>query len=388
MGNPILRYLRRTGSGTLSWFLVLFCTGAGFYLPTMLGETVTQTNRVLGTLSGFLFSVLLALGQRSYHKLTETLDALGQKITAQWHSIELQEAYLRANEGPYAPLFGRLAKSRLDRIHNELRDMRETTPSYLVRRRDPVEEFIEIFVDMMTEIIHEGSEFKVVTSERIWANDSFGEPSQRYLLANKNAASHRNIKIRRIFAIVAQKGGELTEQAGLAERRSRLEYLRDTLKKHRQVLEPDGTRVDLAVYEFSDEKEYHNFFRSPSNNFAIWKVSAVDEVCTVVDYELSSAGEYLIRGFRFETDKNLIHGKTLIWDHLRSQSVEIGEYITTLEGRIRVLPSSAQPSEARHEPERDQENGVDGSSVDGADHIVALGPSRGAGDQKELTGGG
>src|SRR4029079_16537003 len=124
---------------------------------------------VVGGIMGLLFTVLLVIGDANHVSTKECLDMLNRKIEAQGHGSRLDEAYIKAMEGPFSPLFGNLAEIRIRKLHTDLADMMRDHPFYLVRPSDPVKEYVDIFVELMLHIIQEESEFRVVTTEFIWS---------------------------------------------------------------------------------------------------------------------------------------------------------------------------------------------------------------------------
>ena len=312
----------------------VFILGATFiaaYIPTVYaviahGEDPVSALRkpdVVGGLMGLLFSVLLSIGESNYLKIKESLDTLNKKIEAQSHGNRLQEAYLKAKEGPFSPLFGELAELRLKAIHSDLANMKDEVPFYEVRQNDPVKEYVDIFVQLMLKIIQPESEFRVVTTELIWSRDSFGGPDRRYLLANYIAAKERQVRINRIFMVV----GRETLRRDLDRAKGLLETLRD----HARTFSDSSLKAELSVYEVESDTDYHSFFKNPSNNFALWKVSEGHEICTVVEYTYLFSSEYRISGCKFASDPLLVREKNAVFENLSQRSISLREYIEVLE---------------------------------------------------------
>jgi hypothetical protein len=325
---------------------ILGMTFISTYVPTIFAALAAGRNTslvdllkkpdVVGGLMGLLFSTLLVIGDANHLSTTDSLDTLNKKIEAQSHGNRLDEAYIKAMEGPFSPLFGNLAKMRLRKIHADLENMRADPPFYWVRQNDPVKEYVDIFVELMLHIIRPESDFRVVTTELIWSRDSFGGPDRRYLLANYRASKDRKIKIKRIFIV---QGSEKL-MANLDQAKMLLETLRD----HERTLGEPKLGADLAVYEVESDADYHSFFRNPSNNFALWDVSEGNTICTVVEYTPGFSPKlYGISGFRFDSDKSLIEEKSIFFDNLRGRAMDLRKYIELLGEVIDKEAGRAQP---------------------------------------------
>lgn len=284
---------------------------------------------VVGGLIGFVFSVLLTIGESHSRIVNESIDSLNRKIDAQSKGNKLQEAFLKAKEGPYSSLFGKLAERRLERIQSDLDDMKKDLPFYEVRQNDPVKEYVDIFVQLMMDIIHQGSEFRVVTTEVIWSPSGFGGPNGRYLLANYVAAKQRQVKLKRIF--MAPQMEELKKSP------NRAKELLNALSEHKKIFleQKDEIDVDFSVYEAESDADYHGFFKHPSNNFALWNVSATDRLCTVVEYTHTLNNAYAISGFKFSSEPMLIKEKSAVFENLHKRSKPLSEYIQLLEAFLK-----------------------------------------------------
>lgn len=341
-GSPALMRmpLKVQGSRFFSPVFVLVATFVAAYVPTMYTVMTSHVPvisalkepDVVGGLMGLLFSVVLSIGEAYHHQIKEALDQLNRKIEAQSHGYRVQEAYLKAKDGPFAPLFGELAELRLKAIHSDLANMESDPPFYEARQNDPVKEYVDIFVQLMLKIIQPGSEFRVVTTEVIWSPDSFGGPDRRYLLANHTAAKERKIKIDRIFMV--QSDDKLRENPKMAQR------ILETLRDHRRTFKEDSLRSDISVYRAESDLDYHSFFRSPSNNFALWKVSKDHTICTVVEYHYVLEQGYRISGFKFTPDPLLIKEKSAVFEDLHNRAVSLQEYIGDLE---KLIGESGKP---------------------------------------------
>jgi len=317
----------------LSPGFILVVTFISAYVPTIYSVLTSESPGLaafkkpdlLAGLMGFLFSVLLTLGETYYRKVNESIEQLVKKIDAQSRGNKLQEAFLKAKEGPYSPLFGKLAERRLDRIQSNLEDMMRDLPFYDVRQTDPVKEYVDIFVQLMIDIIHPESEFRVVTTEVIWSPNGFGSPDRRYLLANFVAAKERKVKLKRVF-MVDQRGK-------LLQNRKRAEMTLRMLRDHERTFSEPGVNVDFAVYEAESDEDYESFFRSPSNSFALWNVSEKHQICTVVEYARTADG-YSISGFKFASDPMLIKEKGAVYEDLRARAKPLRDYLQILENEM------------------------------------------------------
>jgi hypothetical protein len=339
------------------WFaVVVIATFAAAYVPAVISVAMSKTPDIgalrkpdaIGGLMGFLFTVLLAIGEKNYGAISEDLVLLNNKVTALSHAKELEERLTAAKSGPYAPLFGKLTEGRIERLLTDLQSMVNEHPFYLVRRSNPVQEYIDIFVHLMNNIIQPGDEFRVITNDFIWSSDSFGGPDRRYLLANKEAAK-RGVRITRVFTFESKEHD--------------VQYLRSVLailKDHRDTLCYPGSQVDLAVYEIESKAAYLDMLKTPSSNFALWNVSESAQVCTVVEYLYGNDGKYSISGVKFDTNPMLIKDKNAAFSYFREHAISIENYIAKLEALItkeagrqpaapQLLPS-AQPDSASAGP--------------------------------------
>ncbi len=221
--------------------------------------------------------------------------------------------------GPYAGLFGRLAKLRIDELRRELRAMTGEYPSYKVLQLNPVEHYTDIFVQLMRNLILENSEFCVITNELIWAKDSFGR-DRKYLNANREAVRDRNIRIKRVFVVE-----ELVE-LGLNLERTRA--LLDMLKEHEKSF--DGLDVEMLVYSAQSKGEYEAHFAT-RDNCAIWTVGAGREICTLVEYSKDINGEFKITSILFGSSPDLLKEKRGLFNDLRARAKPLKEFIRVLE---------------------------------------------------------
>lgn len=177
----------------------------------------------------------------------------------------------------------------------------------------------------MLDIIHQESEFRVVTTEVIWSPNGFGGPDRRYLLANYIAAKERKVKIKRVFVV--------DQRENVLKHPERAQKFLDMLRDHERTFADESLDADLRVYEVESVADYHSFYRNPSNNFAIWNVSAKEEICTVVEYTHTLEG-YQISGFKFASDPMLIKEKSAVFDNLHQRAKDLREYIRFLESLV------------------------------------------------------
>jgi hypothetical protein len=278
---------------------------------------------------------------RKFQRIWETAEPLTNEaavdaLGARWrgiHHIPVQDGaevlldqYEAVKSGPYAALFGSLAKRRIEDLLSDLQNMTGGRPCYKVLQLDPVQHYIEIFVQLMRGIIREKSEFCVVTNELIWAKNSFGSPDRRYLNANVAAARERHVKIRRIFV--------MEEPEELSRNRDRAKATLDMLRQHEDAFK--DLDVEMKVYRTPSKTDYGAHFAvndesvSGSNNFAIWEVGANREICTLVEYKASEDKGYKINSIKFDSDPELINEKKLVFKHMKENSVELRDFINAL----------------------------------------------------------
>lgn len=238
--------------------------------------------------------------------------------------------YSMVQSGHYATLFGSLAEEKIHDLENDLQQMTGPRPSYRILQLDPVQYYIKTFVQLMREIILENSEFCVVTNELIWAKNSFGRPDKRYLKANVAAAKDRGIKIRRIFVI--ESPTELRKDPG------RTKEILKMLGEHEEAFK--GIKdVEMLVYCPRSDEEYALHFGvrddldlDGSDNFAIWKVKADKEICTLVEYKPAGDGKgYRINSIRFDSSPEVIKDKKFVFDDMRSRAMSLREFINAVE---------------------------------------------------------
>jgi hypothetical protein len=262
------------------------------------------------------------------------VDALGarwkgiHRIPVQDGADALLDQYEAVKSGPYAALFGSLAKRRIEDLLGDLQNMTGGRPYYKVLQLDPVQHYIEIFVQLMRGIILEGSEFCVVTNELIWAKNSFGSPDRRYLNANVAATRERHVKIRRIFV--------MEEPKELSSNRERANAALKMLKEHEDAFK--DLEVDMCVYCPSSRDDYSAHFAvkddshsGRSDNFAIWKVGADREVCTLVEYKALEDRGYRINSIKFDSDPDLIKDKKFTFNYMLGHAVPLRAFINALE---------------------------------------------------------